>query len=157
MLRAYQRAATIEEIIKFRIGAEVALGEWLASTYAAQADTPPDGRPAKAATKRSAPDQIGKGNRRHISVTENPPAPTKKRGPQRPLVKRRTASIHDDEQEEKLTCFSGSRNDSPGSERFDDSDKFLQLLGKSRRKTFTHLLNPQSYINMTGRLYGALG
>jgi hypothetical protein len=63
--------------------AEVALGERLASTYAAQADTPPEGRPAKAATKRSAPDQIGKGNRRRISVTENPPAPAKKRGTSR--------------------------------------------------------------------------
>ena len=71
-------------------------------------------------------------------------------------VKRSRASIHDYEQEQKLACLSGSRNDSPGSERFDDSDKFRQLLGKSRRETFTHLLNPQSYIDMTGSLYGAL-
>ena len=84
ILHAYQRAATIEEMIKFGNEAEVALSERLASTYTAQADTPPEGRPAKAATKRSAPDQIGKGTRRHISVTEIPPAPTKKRGPQSP-------------------------------------------------------------------------
>ena len=63
MLHAYQRAATVEEMIKFGNEAEIALGERLASTYAAQAGTPLEGRPAKAATKRSAPDQIGKGNR----------------------------------------------------------------------------------------------
>ena len=120
----------------------------------------PEGRPAKAATKRSTPDQIGKGNRRHISVTENPPAPAKKRGMSRITktpVKRRTASVHDYEQEQKPACLSGSRNDSPGSERFDDSDKFCRLLGKSRRETFTHLLNPHLCMDMSGGLYGAVG
>jgi hypothetical protein len=42
MLHAYQRATTIEGMIKFGIEAEVALGERLASTYAAQAGTPPE-------------------------------------------------------------------------------------------------------------------
>ena len=83
MLRVHQHATTMEEIIKFGIGAEVALGERLASTYAAQAGTPPEGRPAKAATGRSAPEKIGKENGRHISITENPLAPAKKRGTSR--------------------------------------------------------------------------
>ena len=56
-----------------------------------------------------------------------------------------------------MACFSGSRNGSPRSERFDDSDKFRPLLGKSRRETFTHLLNLHSCIDMAGSLYGALG
>ena len=61
MLRAYQRAATIEEIIKFGIGAEVALGERLASTNAAQADTPPEGDQPRQQLKGVPQIRLGRG------------------------------------------------------------------------------------------------
>lgn len=129
---------------------EAALGSLLEFTYAAnsaKADNAPQEKPAKAATKKGARVQSGKGNGRCIPVTENsPPAPIKKRGtsrtPRTP-VKRRAVPVIEDEQEDTPGFLFTSKNGELGPELFEDSDKFFQLLGRSRIKTSDCWLNSQ--------------
>ena len=148
ILHAHQRAAPIEEILRHGNDADAALGELLESTYAAnyaKAAITPEDKPGKAAKKKGARAPSGKGTGRRTPITENsPPAPTKKRGtsrtPKTP-VKRRAVPVPDDEQENTPTYLSTSKNGVPGSELFEDSDKFFQLLGGSLSKAFDCRLN----------------
>jgi hypothetical protein len=148
ILHAHQRAAPIEEILTHGSEVEAALGELLTSTYAinsTQADILLEEQSAKAATKSSTSVQNQKGNGKRTPATENPPVPTKKRAtsrtPKTP-VKRRAAPVTDYEQEDTLAPLSTSKNDAPRSERFEDSDKFFQLLGRSRSEIFDCQLTP---------------
>ena len=150
ILHAHQHAASIEEILKHGNEVETTLDELLESTYAANSahmDITPEERPAKAAPKRSVSVRNGKGNRRRTPVTGNPPPAPKKRGtsqtPRTP-VKRRAAPVSDDEQEVTLAPLSTSKNEVPGSELFEDSEKFFQLLGRSSSETFDCQLKPSN-------------
>ena len=60
ILHAHQRAATIEEMIKVGNEAVVALGERLASTYAAQADTPPEDDQPRQQLKEAPQTRLGR-------------------------------------------------------------------------------------------------
>ena len=150
ILHAQQRAAPVEEILRHGNEVEAALGSLLESTNAAnaaKADTAPEEKPAKAATKKGTRNQCGKGNGRSIPVTENSlPAPTKKRGTSRTLktpVKRRAIPVSEDEQEDTPSFPFTSKKGELGPELFEDSDKFFQLLGRSRSKAPDCWLNSQ--------------
>ena len=163
ILHAQQRAAPADEILRHGNEVEAALGSLLESVYAAnstKADNAPEEKPAKE-TKKATRVQNGKGNGRCIPVTENsPPAPIKKRGtirtPKTP-VKKRPVSVIEDAQEDTPAFLFASKNSAPGPELFEDSDKFFQLLGRSRSKAPTVGQTPKSYIDMAVSLYGALG
>ena len=124
---------------------EAALGALLESVYRAnsvQADILPEEKPVKAATRVL---QSGKVNGRRTPVTGNSP-PTKRRGtsrtPKTP-VKRRAVPVADDEQEDSPVSLFTSKNGVPDSELFENSDKFFQLLGRSRSKVVDCRLNSQ--------------
>jgi hypothetical protein len=116
---------------------EAALGALLESMYQANSvkvDITPEEQSVKAVTKKGARVQSGKVNGRPTSVTENTPAPTKRRGtsrtPKTP-VKRRPVPVTDEEQEDSPASLFASKDGVPGSELFEDSDKFFRLLGRS--------------------------
>jgi hypothetical protein len=157
ILHAHQRGTAVEEILRHGNEAETALGELLSSTY--QGDVAPEEQPAKGATKRTAPIQGWKRNGQRTPATGNPPpAPTKKRGasrtPKTPM-KRRAAAVTDDEQEDTLGSPAASKNNVPRSGRFEEQDKFFQLLGMSRSETsgFRPPAKPSNRIQIWQRAY----
>jgi len=145
ILHAHQRAAPVEEILRHGNEVEAALGALLESVYRAnpvKADISPEEKPVKAATRVL---QSGKVNGRRTPATGNSP-PTKRRGtsrtPKTP-VKKRPVPVVDDEQEDSPASFFTLKNGVPDSELFGNSDKFFQLLGRSRSKAFDCQLNSQ--------------
>lgn len=138
------------------------MSELLESTYVANStlmSMTPEERPPKAATQRAASVQNGNGNGQHIPASGNPhPAPKKKRGtrqtPRTPVERR---AVIDDEQEVTLASLSTSKIEVPGSELFEGSDKFFQLLGRSSSETSDCQLTLEPHIDMAVSLFGALG